>query len=1597
MNQIYFWQAIDSDPTRFLPYKTTIDTLSRGRPYPKGLNLEKLRLPVRPSIYSVRVNDATRLLLTKHKGKLIVLDVVENHDYHKSPFLRHRTVLMSFLEKTGSTSIPVEEVLCFDDEAADVEAAASSLSSSEPAEMIPLDYYNRTFLELDTNQESICHIKTLPLLVRGPAGTGKSCAALKLMATYLRTHQDDGAFFPIVYLTLSPELAQTMKSTWKTMCADETYDDLVYFESYQDRLKKHLGETGQPLSLNVERDKFQKWYNTYYKTQLKEASTKSAAASARKPKKKGKSLPTGPVDELPPVDKASLVWQEFRICSGHPSEETYIALGKNHSAVDKGIRPFIWAAYQAYLRHISFSPTLHPLPPLPDDESRPKLMVIDEAQDLSGGQIEGLYSLVGGEVAVFCGEQQSLEAFIPPSLHLNDLVAGAGGPIIALNAAYRSSNQVVAVANQLIELKRRVTRGVLDKKEAREIPMAADPSLAEGSAFWVDPATNPEALDTLNKKADDPDFAVVTWSEHLDEAKATFATQQVFSIEKIKGREYKTIVFYRPLDHKDSRLANEEIATWMDLERAGKATATAHLPKTDHDTHTDYDTREIAPFFDGLHTGVTRAMETLVMVQSVSRHQEAMASALKPLFTTLTAPVTASVGEASSDEPIIATTPSSAEPWLAQALLLAEDLDKRDMAKAILIERLGWHEATVDEWFATLPKQTPPTTTNKLITAREKLKTRLLVGEDLSNLHPPLLEKTATLIVSTDKKGGIETSLFYFLLTDPEGQLALLRLIDTAPHVVDTIPTMAWSTIVKNGPYVHCTALFLLTKSDTGLTLLETLFKTLYPTTVEAMFENGVLSDALVKTTDTEGDTSLLYALTTSAKGTKVLQQMIQHHPTIIEQLPVIAWLKTNDTGTNVLSNLASTPFGCGMLITLIGRSPATLHRILKSADKAYISLLICTLASTPFGSEALKALIEVCPSTINRYTKEAWSTSYKIPNASIAVTPLSLLSTNDLGQKTLLALVKNCPSLASQLPKEAWTAVFSVTEGSEDTCFLNWLLHSEAGQHGLAALREKCPLIMQNIPIPSFGLLLSRATMLGNTSLMQWLRSEGKGQDTLRDLLKTYPKIINAIPSEYWTLAPSTEGRAYSSFLHWLIKNPDILEILITKYPNIIQAIPVADWFLSPLKQEGKKQEVSPQKWLKDDPKGRQCFELLITETPDYIKKMLEDTWTSLTAEGESSEPTYMHWLTGTPEGRTHLLNNLALFVSIIPGPVWAEVLPGSGGKNALILLAECEQGQEILIALFQTFPYAVRAIPAEGWATSYIEKASDGNQPNSAIHWLVANDKNRETLRQFIYALSDVIPQIPWRAWIQPLANNLTTLHRLAISSEAIDILVTIIRLIPPDSPNHFVHHIPEILWTTLYPKSESYPVFKATILDFLADKKEGLDIIVAFILHFPTAIRSIPRNAWAEPCITMDRPHGTITPLYELINQKDGLALLHTMLEYCPDVLFEIPIDVWTREVADGSETTSLLKELKTEPECRAIFRIMQTKIEALPPSESATALKALFCEPTASDSLTGQATYGRFFTTPSAPEPIPPLPPVDLSSSVATATTSLTIKN
>lgn len=617
--------------------ETAINALLAGTYTDK--NIEKLQ---GYNIYSLRLSRGARLLFTTIKiderDYLLALEHLPNHEYDKSKFLRSGA-LDKYLDKQAEAH--ADAALHFEA----LDAADLNLNLSNDIEGAALDYCQRQIIQLDTHQAAALSV-TLPAIVKGPPGSGKSAIAQIYLSNYILSLRDSGhqgTQTPhILYVTHSEELVDTIKKGWEAtpesvMARDAGHH--VSFLSYADLVAL---DSAIPKENFTDKTKYLDWYATYIK---KERNITKAAS------------------EESFIPDAEILYQEFRICSGY-TEAAYKSLsGKRQSLFDKTHREWVVQAFASYQKMIgaAINPDFYVM----QQANRFDLVIYDEAQDGSYNQLKAVDQLARNHAVIFCmdtkqriNDMRSSLDFIKSTFHIDSTRE------IQLKLTHRCSLQVTAMANVISEFQGYLTGGAIEKG-ASTVISALGKNNEMGGAYLL----NPDALASYAwlQAEKSAEFAMVTPEEHLEAARQLFKTNLVYTPEQIKGLEFNEVVTYRLFDHPIFKQVKTRLS-----ELGDKRVASTHRPKAKNGVGHE----EFIPYFNALYTALTRARKKLVMCEVRTYQNQA-------LFDTLS--------ENTSQEAFVLAAPmdeeNSQENWLNRIRQLIQR--KSPLAEATYLSKIS--------------------------------------------------------------------------------------------------------------------------------------------------------------------------------------------------------------------------------------------------------------------------------------------------------------------------------------------------------------------------------------------------------------------------------------------------------------------------------------------------------------------------------------------------------------------------------------------------------------------------------------------------------------------------------------------------------------------------------------------------------------------------------------------------------------------------------------------------------------------------------------------------------------------------------------------
>lgn len=550
-------------------YRKVVSAIANGEF--RAAQVRKLTGVGNRRLYRARLNDADRLIfcLLRHNDDIcaLMLEVIVNHDYEKSRFLR------------GAVIDEDKIIDCYADEAV---TEAQSLRYLNPGRTI-VHLLDKP-ISFDDAQEAVFRAPS-PLIIVGGAGSGKTALTLEK----LKLVEGD-----VLYVTHSAYLAQNARNLYYASGFKRSGQEATFL-SYREFVESiHV-----PLGREAAWRDFVAWFHRI-------------RPSLRDP-------------EFRNIDEHQIL-EEFRgvITAGERgmlAREDYLGLGVRQSIFSAGQRNRLYNVFEKYLSWLK-AERLYDLNLIAQEwhaKATPRydFVVIDEVQDITPVQLAlVLKTLRHPSHFLLCGDSNQI---VHPnffswskvkSMFWRDPELAQRQQLSVLTANFRNSHEATRVANQLLKIKHR-RFGSIDREsnflvravgaEAGEVTLASD---------------RDEFKRELNQKIrQSTRFAVLVMrDEDKAEARKYFATPLLFSIHEAKGLEYENIVLYRFIsDHRtefteitEGVAAQDLVADALDYRRA--------KDKSDKSL-------EVYKFFiNALYVALTRATANLFLLESDTGH-----------------------------------------------------------------------------------------------------------------------------------------------------------------------------------------------------------------------------------------------------------------------------------------------------------------------------------------------------------------------------------------------------------------------------------------------------------------------------------------------------------------------------------------------------------------------------------------------------------------------------------------------------------------------------------------------------------------------------------------------------------------------------------------------------------------------------------------------------------------------------------------------------------------------------------------------------------------------------------------------------------------
>lgn len=516
--------------------------------------------------YRAKLDDADRLLfsLVRHGDEVcaLMLEVIANHDYDKSRFLRGAAI-----DENKIPDIGADEAI----------KDAQALRYLHP-ERTAIHLLDKP-ISFDDTQETI-YRQPVPLVVVGSAGSGKTALTLEKLK-----HAEG----EVLYVTHSAFLAQSARDLYYANGFEHGGQEAVFL-SYREFVESIHVPVGREASW---RD-FAGWYSRMRQT-FKDIDAHQA------------------FEEIRGVITAG--------AGGVLTRDAYQALGVRQSIFTEGRRDQLYDLFEKYRAWLTEA-KLYDLNLVAHDwqtraAPRYDFVVIDEVQDITTVQLAlVLKTLKKPGHFLLCGDSNQI---VHPnffswsqvkSLFWTDPKLAERQELRVLTTNFRNGLEATRVANQLLKIKQR-RFGSIDR-ESNFLVQAVG---GEAGQVALMPDKDAAKRELDQKIRQSTQFAVLVMrDEDKAEARKHFATPLLFSIHEAKGLEYENIVLYRFIsDHRGEFNDIVEGVTKADL-----AVETLDYKRAKDKADKSL---EVYKFFvNALYVALTRAIKNIYLIESDTGH-----------------------------------------------------------------------------------------------------------------------------------------------------------------------------------------------------------------------------------------------------------------------------------------------------------------------------------------------------------------------------------------------------------------------------------------------------------------------------------------------------------------------------------------------------------------------------------------------------------------------------------------------------------------------------------------------------------------------------------------------------------------------------------------------------------------------------------------------------------------------------------------------------------------------------------------------------------------------------------------------------------------
>lgn len=532
----------------------------------KSADVKKMR---NTGYYRAKLDREARLLFQiaryGEEKVALLLEVIPNHEYDKSKFLRGAEVRESDFSAVAEP------------ERADEEAPQLRYINPKAKRFHLLD----KVISLDGDQEEIYNLPA-PLIIIGSAGSGKTALTLEKMKTYRGN---------VAYVSLSDYLVRNSRDLYYAN-GYENDSQSVDFLSFNEYLKGIRVPKGRELDYRT----FERWYQRKYHQRFK-------FKDPYKVFEEFKGVLTGSVTE-----------------TAYLSRTEYLNLGIKQSIFLASEREAVYDLFEKYLELVDdgeeyYDPNIIAFRYLEQVEAQYDFLVVDEVQDITNVQLllltrslntPGNFILSGDSNQIVHPNFFSWSKI--KTLFFNQDLRGSALRILKTN--YRNSRGITKLSNDLLKIKNS-RFGSIDRESTYLINTVAD---TEGEINFL--KYDQKLLHDLNRRTESSAKFAVLVMDKDQKARVSKAlkTPLIFTIQEAKGLEYENIILLNFISDYDE--------TFREITR-GVTTADLADDQLRYARAKDKGNKEQEAYkfyINSLYVAFTRAVKNIYLVESTTKH-----------------------------------------------------------------------------------------------------------------------------------------------------------------------------------------------------------------------------------------------------------------------------------------------------------------------------------------------------------------------------------------------------------------------------------------------------------------------------------------------------------------------------------------------------------------------------------------------------------------------------------------------------------------------------------------------------------------------------------------------------------------------------------------------------------------------------------------------------------------------------------------------------------------------------------------------------------------------------------------------------------------